>query len=398
MVWSSLAGVLSSGCGSEPPPPEPDEIKVGLLVPFTGGSSTVGFNYEHGVRYALEQAGPINGHDVRLIAADTHSDVNRAIAAAKDLVDQGVVAILGPENAEAATALLPILRAANVVLLSPFIGESATVDLPPESPWFRIAPAVTAMADTMALNITDKGIKDIAVVSSPDDYNTAFATELAARFKALGGTVKVKVTLSATSSYSDAAAQVVGAGPGAVALLTVPTTAADFVTESAVYAPNTHQQWFLSPLLDTDVFVLNTIPSSLEGAVGITPHIFESRAGFAEVFGKRWAGDVPLDGTMFYYDTTALIALSLQAASVADGGLSYTTLRDAILTIGFTSGRRFGWQDIREGVKELSQQGHDAYYAGLTGPMSLDPSGRNRYNKSEPWSISNGRIVNVGAN
>ena len=106
-----------------------DTVKLGVLLPFTGSTAAPSHNAERAVLFAAAQLGPVGvgGRPVEVIFGDTHSDVMRGVAAAQELLARGVVAILGPESDELATALLPELTARGVPLLSPGI----SVESPP---------------------------------------------------------------------------------------------------------------------------------------------------------------------------------------------------------------------------------------------------------------------------
>src|SRR3954471_19208666 len=85
-----------------------DEIRIGLLLPYTGKDGSAGANYERGVLMAVDQinaAGGLHEKRLRIVYGDTHSDVNRGLSSAQELADQGVVAIVGPESDELARAL-----------------------------------------------------------------------------------------------------------------------------------------------------------------------------------------------------------------------------------------------------------------------------------------------------
>ena len=68
------------------------DIQVGALLPFTGELAASGAEYERALVLAVEtvnQAGGISGHRLRLVARDTHSDVERGIESARALFESG---------------------------------------------------------------------------------------------------------------------------------------------------------------------------------------------------------------------------------------------------------------------------------------------------------------------
>src|SRR6266545_2780886 len=114
-----------TACG--PTPAAKDGIPVGLLLPFTGSDSPTAANLERAAIYAVDRVndgGGVRGQRLRLIAGDTHSDVARSSSAAKKLVDEGAVVLIGPEKPESAEELVPFLSEREVVFASPLIGAA----------------------------------------------------------------------------------------------------------------------------------------------------------------------------------------------------------------------------------------------------------------------------------
>src|SRR4051812_6269952 len=85
-----------------------DAVTVGVLLPFTGERASLGPRVEPALlmaRDAINDAGGIAGHPLELAVRDTHSDVELGSVAARELLDDGVVALLGPEEADLASRI-----------------------------------------------------------------------------------------------------------------------------------------------------------------------------------------------------------------------------------------------------------------------------------------------------
>src|SRR5262245_59317181 len=98
------------------------EVRIGLLLPYTGKDGAAGANLERGVLMAAERinaAGGLSGKPLRIVYADTHSSVERGLAGAERLLAQEVVAIIGPEDDDLARSLSPWLAARSIALLTP---------------------------------------------------------------------------------------------------------------------------------------------------------------------------------------------------------------------------------------------------------------------------------------
>jgi hypothetical protein len=174
-----------------------------------------------------------------------------------------------------------------------------------------------------------------------------------------------------------------------VILATSPRAGAILVNEfDALSRKKPH--WFLSPLLKTDLLVQNVAPQALEGALGVTPKIYELGDEFPAAFSKRWQGDEPLEGAYFYYDAMALLALAL-ARATHDGDVQ-TRLSGAMLDVAGPPGEGVKWNDLEAGLERTSR-GRDLYYTGLTGPLSLETCGARSTGITSAWTVRQGAIV-----
>src|SRR5262249_52304194 len=145
-------GSTAGACGSSTPPPS-DEIKVGLLLPFTGADSATSGNFERAVLFAKDRVnavGGVGGRMIRVISADTHSDITRARESAQALIDAHVAVVVGPESADVAAFIKPLFDLKGVVFLSPLVGAANEQTVDCGTPWFRLAPSARAMGEALA--------------------------------------------------------------------------------------------------------------------------------------------------------------------------------------------------------------------------------------------------------
>src|SRR5262245_5750303 len=74
------------------------EILIGMAGPMTGKNAWFGEQMERGTALAvadLNAAGGVLGQQVQLITADDYCDPEQAVAAAKKLVSDGVIFVVG---------------------------------------------------------------------------------------------------------------------------------------------------------------------------------------------------------------------------------------------------------------------------------------------------------------
>ena len=381
------------GCSSEEAPTS-GGLSIGLLLPFTGSASATASNLERATLFAadrINQGGGINGEKVRVVARDTHSDLGRGVQAAKELASQGVVAVIGPESAEIAEQIRPVLAKAGVLFLSPLVGAAAEPSTMCDTPWFRLAPSAKSLGEALAKQAKSQ-VGRVAVLYSSSPYDRALGRAAADRFVTLKGQVALEAQLSPDAqSYASAITAAIDADVTDVILAASPRAAAILVNEFDALSKR-KPRWFLSPLLKTELLVQNVAPQALEDALGVAPKIYDHGAEFPQAFSERWLGDQPLEGAYFYYDAMALLAVAMAKAKAQPEQL--LDLSEAMLDAAGPPGEGMRWDELEEGLSRLSD-GDDLYYTGLTGPLSLGACGSRSTGATEDWSVHQGQIVGV---
>jgi branched-chain amino acid transport system substrate-binding protein len=392
--------LLVAGCSSEAPATG-NEIRIGLLLPYTGKDGSAGANYERGVIMAAEQvnaAGGLYKRPLRIVYADTHSSLERGMEGAKKLVDDGVVAIIGPENDELARSLSPVLDQAGVALVTPSSSSVSVGKASSSSLWFRLAPSGRDLGIALAKQMRSDGVKRVAIVSTAVEYEVSFATGVKDRLQGFSlPTVASEVVSAGSSNFSPTVAALVKAEPDAIVLAADASTGSRFVNEVAVIGGLSNVRWYLSPTLEQPAFVLNSFPEAVDSMIGVAPAVGDNDAqtqDFIDTFEGRWNGATPTTGAYFYYDALALFAIAFDGAATASDSVDPPdeAVRDHMLSASGQSGLVIEWNELQRGISEVSD-GAAVYYSGLTGVISLDRSGARSATYSRFWTISGGQIV-----
>ena len=292
-----------------------------------------------------------------------------------------------------AAAILPLLSARKVPLLSPFLGDAVELQGEPNPLWFRLAPSAHALGEAIAKKLYRDGRTHAGFVYTTDRYGLDLAEAATGRYQTLGGTVTVAQPLAADqSSYSEEVRALNGT-VDALVLLADPLPGARLVNDLYVSSPSTAWKFYLSPNLKTGVFLQNVLGSVLNGAVGVAPQLGQEVWPFSEAYRTRFLGDEPVEGTFFYYDATALTVLALQRAASAAGSVAVggDALATSVRAVADQNGISVGWDEVAAAMEKLGS-GAQVYYSGLTGPILLDPAGSRALGTTQVWSISNGQI------
>ena len=122
-VWAIIGLSIAVLLGCEPPEP----IRIGFVGGTSGRVADLGIAGRDAVLLAVElrnQSGGVAGRKVKLLIKDDQQNPEVARRAVRDLIEQGVVAIVGPMTSAMAIAVVPIANEAKVLLMSP----TATTD------------------------------------------------------------------------------------------------------------------------------------------------------------------------------------------------------------------------------------------------------------------------------
>lgn len=116
---AALCGVLVMGCDSAP-----SVIKIGVAQPISGNLSALGQDLVNGVNLAVEELNKegfrIKGKVVKLevVVVDDKANAETGKEVAKQLVDAGVVAVIGHLNSGVSIAAAPVYAERNIAQLA----------------------------------------------------------------------------------------------------------------------------------------------------------------------------------------------------------------------------------------------------------------------------------------
>ena len=118
ILLACLAIFLLAGCSKEKP------IKLGFVGGLSGAAADLGLSSRDGVLLAIEKrnaTGGIRGRKIELLIRDDENNPDVAKKAVQSLLDEGVVAIIGPDTSNMAVAAAPVAEAGKTVMISPTV-------------------------------------------------------------------------------------------------------------------------------------------------------------------------------------------------------------------------------------------------------------------------------------
>ncbi len=116
------AGIALCGCGEGE-----KTIKVGVIAEITGSMPEVGVSCENAARLAVKELNSAGGveigggnYSLELSLIDCEGQPEKAAAAARELVSEGVLAIIGPNASSNAMEAANVAEESGVVLITPW--------------------------------------------------------------------------------------------------------------------------------------------------------------------------------------------------------------------------------------------------------------------------------------
>ncbi len=185
--------VLAFGCGGEPV----QTLKIGVVVPLSGGLAAYGENTLEGVKLMADQInaqGGIDGKMIELVVENNEGDPTKTANAVRKLVAiDKVLAIIGPITSTNALAVGRDANSKMTVLLSP----TATNDKVTAQGQYVFRTCFTDSFQGVAVAkfaYNDLGIKKaVPFEDTASDYSVGLCKSFAGTFNSLGGDANEKL-------------------------------------------------------------------------------------------------------------------------------------------------------------------------------------------------------------
>lgn len=324
-----------SACSSRGP------LRIGFIAGMSGRVADLGIGGRNGAQLAaddLNAGGGFDGRVVELVIRDDEQDNDKARARLDELVQAGVLFVVGPMTSSIAVTLAPLAAQRGVSLISP---TATTHELSGKSDaFFRVVPDAPIGAVQQADALVARRLRRLVTVADFNNraFTESWVTACGARFKAKGGELAATIDFKSAPgvSYTDLARSVLQARPDVVVL-------ASSAADTSVLCQQMRRQDALvafatSPWAGTEQFP-QMGGRALEGAMVAQYYDRSSAAApyrqFVERFQKRF-GEAPGFPSVTAYDA---LMLGLEAQRQrGDGSLlaslqtarSYTGLQRAI--------------------------------------------------------------------
>jgi branched-chain amino acid transport system substrate-binding protein len=180
LSMSSLQAAAQTA--ASPPPP----IRIGLILPLTGGSSDMGNSAKVGAELAVKEINEVGGYlgrPLELLIRNDESKPDVGLAHAEELVlKEHVVATVGFCNTGVAAKALDVFQKAKSVLIVPCAtGTVLTAKFPAQDSYiFRNAPNDALQTEFLAAELARRSLSKPALIVDTSGYGDAGLKDLQA--------------------------------------------------------------------------------------------------------------------------------------------------------------------------------------------------------------------------
>jgi branched-chain amino acid transport system substrate-binding protein len=326
VLWSALAV-------AQPAPP----IRIGLILPLTGGSADMGNSARIGAEVAVQEINEVGGYlgrPLELVIRDDKADNDTGLQHSQELVlKEHVVAAIGFCNTGVAMKSLDVFQTNKTVLIVPCAtGTAITAKYPPwDSYVFRTSARDQLQTQFLVDEVVKRGLKKVALLVDSTGYGDAGLQDLLAALERAN--LKPQMVLRfkvGVKSLDDEMKQLKASGADSLIGWTVGPE------EGVISASRANVGWNvpqLGPWGLSHASAFQVSGGKVEGAAmvqTVLPNIFlERNSTFLRQYAKRGT-ETPIGSMMSAAQTYDSVNLLLRAIFDSHGDLSGPSLKKAL--------------------------------------------------------------------
>ncbi|NDV00780.1 ABC transporter substrate-binding protein [Pseudoroseicyclus tamaricis] len=365
MLATAGAALLAGAASAE-------DVKIGIILGFTGPLESITPAMAAGAEAAIEEmnatGSAMNTYEgVR--ADDTCIDSAAATAAAERLVtSDGIAAIMGADCSGVTGAILQnVARPNGILMISPSATSPGLSTAEDDGLFFRTAPSDARQGVVMSEILMDRGISEVALTYTNNDYGKGLADSFEAAFTEMGGTVTINAAHEdGKADYSAEVASLAAAGGEVLVVAGYTDQGGKGIIQSSL--DSGAFDTFVLPDGMVGQQLVDDIGSGLDGSFGQYPGT-DSQG--AEIF-QEMATAAGFDGTSAFapesYDAAALIMLGMEKAGSTDSA----EVSAVIMDLANAPGEPILPGELGKAL-ELIAAGEDIDYVGATAVELIGP-------------------------
>lgn len=351
-----------------------NEVKIGVILGFTGPLESItpamGAGAELAMKEATDSGMLLDGATVTPVRGDsTCIDAGAATAAAERLVtSDGVNAIMGADCSGVTGAILQnVARANGVVMVSPSATSPGLSTAEDDGLFFRTAPSDARQGQIVTNILQDRGVGEIAITYTNNDYGKGLADAIEAEFTAAGGTVTLVASHEdGKADYSAEVGALASAGGEVLVVAGYVDQGGSGVIRAAIDSGAFDTFYMPDGMIGSKLN--ENFGAELNGSFGAYPGTdSEGAATFVTL-----AEAADFDGSSAFapesYDAAALIMMAMQAAN----STASADFKDKIMDVANAPGEQIFPGELAKAF-EILKAGGEVDYVGASAVELIGP-------------------------
>ncbi len=329
-----IAMLIAGGCIDEKASQKQD-IKIGVLITYTGGLGPIGEGMANGAKLAameINNKGIIKGKNVTLIIEDTGTDPAKAAEAARKLINfDKVQVIIGGVASSETLAIAPIAEQNKVVLIS---ASSTSPSVSKAGEYvFRVVPSDLLQGEAIAKLALAKNYAKAATLVENNDYGIGMEDVFKKHFT--GNVTSIRYE-KGKGDYRTELESIKKANPDVIIYVGYPADASVILKQTGELGLKT--KWIAAEgIADPVMFNNAEVAKQMEGMLLTTPGrseqeekedpVFQHYVNlYKQTFGKDYG----------IYSDTEYDAVMLAAYTIAEVGNNGTAIKEALPRVSKT--------------------------------------------------------------
>ncbi len=351
-----------------------EDVKIGVILGFTGPLESITPAMGAGAELAMAEVNDsgalLDGSTVTSVRGDsTCIDSGAATTAAERLVtSDNVNAIMGADCSGVTGAILQnVARANGVVMISPSATSPGLSSAEDDGLFFRTAPSDARQGVIITNILQDRGVEEVALTYTNNDYGKGLADAFQAAFEEAGGTVTISAAHEdGKADYSAEVGALASAGGEVLVVAGYVDQGGSGVVRSSLDSGAFDTFYFPDGMVGAKLN--ENFGEELNGSYGAYPGTDSPGAAkFVEL-----AAAADFDGTGAFapesYDAAALIMLAMQAAGSSDSA----DFKDHVFDVANAPGVEIFPGELAKGL-ELLAAGEEIDYVGASAVELIGP-------------------------
>ena len=375
-------------------------MTIGDVEPFTGDLGALGAPADKAVKLAVDQLNKASkdaGLSVtfKLVSADTQTDPQAALSAARKVIDEGATCLTGPATTPESLAILNGVTKARKITLLPS-ATSAKLRLTDDGGTiFRTSPPdnlqALALITAVQAQLGSAQGKTVSIGYQNSPYGEGLANTFKDAWTKLGGQIQGPVGYDPNQpSYNSEASKILANNPDAYVFADFPDTfgkVAAALVRTGKFDPN--------KLFVSDALAVSPIPSAIPAAALNGAHA--TNAG--SPLGTPQSADfntlytsAPGPGRFALDDNNFDAGILCGLAAIAAGSNDPAAINGQMRKISGPDGQPFTFTKLGDAMKAL-RSGAQIHYMGVSGAIDFDAKGDTSTGTFDLSTWKNGQLV-----